>query len=371
MLRLKSITDPAQLATLADDWERLFQRAKDPSIFSSYEWVATWWAHYRGAAQLQILAACSGSEVVGIAPMMSEHHFIAGLRAFTRARLIGTGISDRLDFLIAAGAERPVLELFARHLFTQRWDLVDLDEVAEDSATATLLPSIVDRFDARVKLSPQSVCPTITLPIHFDTYFSTTTREIQRKVRRYRSEATKQQRFQLKLITNEDDLLPGLESFLAMYRSYFSQRAGTEHLTGERFCAFRRELAVGLARRGRVVLALLQADGKDVAGQLCFRHGSTWYEYNRCYDLAWKRENVGTALLSEVLRFCVAEGCRKYDFLRGLEQYKLDWGAKPRQHLRVRILRNSAKVRLMQFGSDVSRALIRTRQAAHAQTLTR
>ena len=41
----------------------------------------------------------------------------------------------------------------------------------------------------------------------------------------------------------------------------------------------------------------LEANGKDIAGQLCFRHGATCYEYNRCYDLDWIRENVGTALL--------------------------------------------------------------------------
>jgi CelD/BcsL family acetyltransferase involved in cellulose biosynthesis len=371
MLELKVISDSSRLEELADDWERLFQSAQDPSIFSSYEWAATWWAHYGGAARLQILAAYSGSELVGIAPLILLDHVIAGIKAFTRIKFIGAGISDRLDFLIATGAERPVVELFVNHLFRQRWDIVDLDEVPEDSATAALLPSIVDQLGARAKLLPQSVCPTITLPIHFNTYFSSTTRDIQRKIKRYRSQSTNGRSFELKIITSERDLLPGLESFLAMYRNYFSQREGTSHLTGEQFAAFRRELALKLARRGRLLLALLQANGKDVAGQLCFRHGAMCYEYNRCYDLDWKRENVGTALLWEVLRYCVAEGCRKYDFLRGLEQYKLDWGAKPRQHLRVRIFRNSAKVRLVQLGSHVSRALTRARHAAHAQTLPR
>jgi CelD/BcsL family acetyltransferase involved in cellulose biosynthesis len=371
MLELRVITESSGLETLADDWERLFQSAQDPSIFSSYEWVATWWAHYGGRARLQILAAYSGSNLVGLAPLILEDHVIAGLKAFTRVKFMGTGISDRLDFLSAAGAERPVVELFANHLFRQRWDIVDLDEVAEDSATAALLPSIVGQLGARVKLLPQSVCPTIALPIHFNTYFSSTTRDLQRKIKRYRSQSTKNHGFELKIITSEGDLLPGLASFLAMYRNYFSQRAGTGHLTGEQFAVFRRELALKLARRGRLILALLRANGKDVAGQLCFRHGTICYEYNRCYDLAWKRENVGTALLWEVLRFCVAEGCRTYDFLRGLEQYKLDWGAKPRQQFRVRIYRNSAKVRLVQFGSHVSRALTRARHAAHAQTLPR
>jgi CelD/BcsL family acetyltransferase involved in cellulose biosynthesis len=366
MLELKTITEFSKLETLADDWERLFRRTQDASVFSSYEWVATWWAHYRGAARLQVLAAYRASELVGIAPLMAEDHAIAGLTAFTRVKFVGTGISDRLDFLIACGAEEPVVELFANHLFRQRWDMVDFDEVAEDSVTAALLPSIIDRLGARRQLLAQSVCPTIALPIHFNTYFSSTTREIQRKIRRYRSESSKEHRFQLKIITEEGDLLPGLEAFLAMYRNYFSQRAGTNDLTGERFCAFRRELALKFARRRRLVLALLLANGKEVAGQLCFRHGNVWYEYNRCYDLAWRRENVGTALLWEVLRFCVADGCRKYDFLRGLEQYKLDWGGKPRQQVRIRILRNSAKCRLMQLGSHVSRALIRTRQAARA-----
>jgi CelD/BcsL family acetyltransferase involved in cellulose biosynthesis len=366
MLELKVITDYAELETLAEQWERLFRATENASIFTSYEWTTTWWSHFRGTARLHVLAAYRGIELVGIASMMLDDHVVAGLKVFTRIRFIGTGISDRLDFLIAPGAEQLVLELFATHLFGQRWDILDLDEIAQDSATIGLLTDSAKRFGAQIEVKPQSVCPTVSLPIHFNTYFESTSREIQRKIKRYRSRAADTRGFQLKLITGEDDLLPSLNSFLVMYRKYFSQRPGTSHLTGEQFSAFRREVAVKFARRGRLLLALLQVDGKDVAGQLCFQQGPMCYEYNRCYDQDWKRENVGTLLLWEVLRYCVANGCRQYDFLRGVEQFKLDWGAKPRQQLRARIYRRSAKMRLAQLGVHISRAL--TKQVARVES---
>ncbi len=49
------------------------------------------------------------------------------------------------------------------YLRGQRWDVVDLHEIPEDSVTAKLLPELAGPPGARVEVVQQSVCPVIKL----------------------------------------------------------------------------------------------------------------------------------------------------------------------------------------------------------------
>jgi CelD/BcsL family acetyltransferase involved in cellulose biosynthesis len=131
---------------------------------------------------------------------------------------------------------------------------------------------------------------------------------------------------------------------------------GTEEVVTDRFAAFRREVATRLADQGHLLLALLRLDGKVVAGELCFPFHTTCYRYNCCYDPAWKDESVGTVLQWETMQAAIAAGCREYDFLRGDEPYKYQWGAQPRRQVKIRVSRVSPKLRLLEIGARLARA---------------
>ena len=55
--------DPARLASLRSEWTELFDAAKDPSPFLSWEWLQTWWRSFGGRRRSWILEARDGEGV--------------------------------------------------------------------------------------------------------------------------------------------------------------------------------------------------------------------------------------------------------------------------------------------------------------------
>ena len=54
---------------LIDAWNGLAGRMKNPSIFSTFEWMSTWWEHFGEKRELRIRAGRRNGELVALAPL--------------------------------------------------------------------------------------------------------------------------------------------------------------------------------------------------------------------------------------------------------------------------------------------------------------
>ena len=66
-----------------------------------------------------------------------------------------------------------------------------------------------------------------------------------------------------------------------------------------------------------------------------FSDGTTYYLYNRAYDSELADVTPGIVLLTHTIEYLVNEGCTRFDFLKGDEEYKTRLGACPRQLYRI------------------------------------
>ncbi|MCI0409386.1 MAG: GNAT family N-acetyltransferase, partial [Acidobacteria bacterium] len=247
------------------------------------------------------------------------------------------------------------LEAFVVHLRDQRWDVVDLHEIPEDSVTAKLLPEVAARPGARVEVVQQSVCPVIKLTADPEAYFATLGGNLRHNLRRYGRRLKREHAVAVEFVKGGARLNEDMRAFLGIYRKSFGGRPNTLELIGDRFAAFRRDVAARFSARGHLLLVLLRIDGTEAAGELCFPYRGTCYRYNCCYDPVWKEKSVGTVLQWDVIRQAIIIGCHEYDFLRGDEPYKSQWGTEARRQVRIRITRNTAKLRLLQAGVRLAR----------------
>ncbi|HWU41275.1 MAG TPA: GNAT family N-acetyltransferase [Candidatus Acidoferrum sp.] len=355
VVRVQAIRNFADLAALREEWDALLDRAPTGNIFLTFDWLQTWWRHYGRNRCLDILAAYEGRELVGLAPLMTEDRRLGGLTVFRRVAFLGTGISDRLDMLLAPGLEEAILEAFLIYLMGQRWDVVDLQEVPEESVTAKLLPELLQPLARQVEVTQQSVCPVIKLMGDPEAYFNTLGGDLRHNLRRYGRRLKAEHAVTVEFVKGGSRLNEDMQAFLGMYRKSFQERPNTLEFVGDTFAAFRQDVAVPLAASGNLLLVLLRIDGTVAAGELCFPYRGTCYRYNCCYDPTWKEKSLGTLLLGDVIRHAITIGCHEYDFLRGDEPYKYQWGAKARRHVQVRITRDTAKLRLLQGGVRLAR----------------
>jgi CelD/BcsL family acetyltransferase involved in cellulose biosynthesis len=328
-----------------ESWERLLTRAATANVFLTPEWLIAWCRYYIKDAGLRVIVVYEEGELIGLAPLLVEQQSVCGIPLLKQIKFLGAGLSDRLDILAASGKEREALEQITGWLFAQGWDVWDVDELPEASHTAELLPWLARRWGAPVEVVRQSVCPVVRLPTDLAAYRSTRQKDFWKKVDYYGRRLRKEHALEVRFNEGAGDLGRDLECFLDVYRASFAARPS--QLTDRRFADFRRDVVGEMARQKRILIALLLVDGIPVSGQLCLLYQRSCYAYNLCHDPSFSKQSVGTVLQWEVLQYLIEHGYKEYDFLRGAEAYKYRWGASSVYHQRIRIWRNTRKVRLV------------------------
>ena len=81
---------------------------------------------------------------------------------------------------------------------------------------------------------------------------------------------------------------------------------------------------------GRLRMWRLDADGTAIAVILCMRAGDSVAFYTTGYSPEWGRYGPGRRIMARAIQAAAAEGATEFDFLRGDEPYKQEWGTVPR-----------------------------------------
>jgi CelD/BcsL family acetyltransferase involved in cellulose biosynthesis len=100
---------------------------------------------------------------------------------------------------------------------------------------------------------------------------------------------------------------------------------------------FFRAGTLGLAREGWARLWFLESAGAPVASFLCLEYGGSVGLYNSGFDPAHARLAPGIVLLARVIMDAIERGVPVFDFLRGEESYKQDFGPTAEELLNIRI----------------------------------
>ena len=101
--------------------------------------------------------------------------------------------------------------------------------------------------------------------------------------------------------------------------------------------AFFRDLAATFGELGLAHIGLMQVAGVEAAAVFLFEDGETAYLYNSGYDPAFASRGAGLASKALALRDAAERGLRRFDFLRGDEEYKRRLGGERRQLITLRL----------------------------------
>jgi CelD/BcsL family acetyltransferase involved in cellulose biosynthesis len=189
-----------------------------------------------------------------------------------------------------------------------------------------------------LNVEQEDVCPVLTVPpgLDFDGYLSTLTKknrhEIRRKIRR--AEAIGEI-----ALADSTDPLGELDSFIDLHqRRWGADGLFAETPGGAASRLFFRRLFEESRENGAVRLAFLTVGGRRIAAGIHFRTHDGYLYYNAGVEPDARDLSPGVLMVAAYLRRAIAEGCRRFDFLRGNEPYKYEWGAvdEPIQRLLVR-----------------------------------
>jgi CelD/BcsL family acetyltransferase involved in cellulose biosynthesis len=351
-----------------ESWDALAARNPWSTPFSSWAFQRAWWDAYAANAHDETVVVCPsspGGEPIAIVPLMHRHEVEPG-DELTQTKLrhggspdltpvpptataIFFGASYHADYatILADPADLPrvadaVVASLADRPDLEPWDVVDLRRLRCGDPAADALAGGLRAHAASegwtVDVEREDVCPVVTLPVGADieTYLGSlskkTRHEIRRKVRRAEGVGP------IRLEASADPLAD-LETFIELHQ----KRWGVDGLFpdtpgGDQSRVLVRRMFELCGADGPIRLSFLRVGDKRIAAGIHIEDANGYQYYNAGIDPDAFDLSPGVLLVYAYIRQALERGISRFDFLRGDEPYKYEWGAvdEPIQRILVR-----------------------------------
>ena len=330
MIRVEEYLGGPAFDELREPWMALHEEAEAPPFLSPI-WLETWHRHFGGGRRPRLLAAWRGGRLVGLLPLIEERTPLFARLGFLGERTAG---ADYLDLLARPSERGAVAEAVVEHLCAARgFDVLDLFELPAESL---LLPALHRRAlgddGLGLRLEPRHVCPQVDLSGSWEEVLARSRRASNYRRRRRQVEARGGEH---RSIRDAAEVPAALERFFALHARRWEGDGGSDGISTPAHVAFHREVVPKLAHAGWLCFDELWVEGECRSSIYGIEHGSTYYFYQSGYDPDWSGQSVGLVLLGLSMEGAAGRGMQVYDFLHGVEPYKLEWATRCRQTLRL------------------------------------
>jgi CelD/BcsL family acetyltransferase involved in cellulose biosynthesis len=326
----------------ADQWDRLVLESTLPSPFSSFAWQETWWRHFGAKRQLRLYAFLDQGRLAGVAPLMKDRLRIK-LAPVRRLSLVGTGLSDRLDFIYHKKGAKFVRALLER-LTTEDsdWDLLELAEVPAQSPTVGLLRDLAAEFDLPLETRRQSQCPFLALSPQTLADLENANKSLTRARRRLSASGL----VALQWAHQATNVAYIARIARAVDQTSYKAERGWSLWLNEADGAFLTEILEKFAPLGWLEFQALILDQRPIAYILSFALAGRVMAYTAAFDQSLARLSPGAYLTAQTIARALELGFTEFDLLRGEEDYKYTWARDQRDQLEIRIFNQTRIGRL-------------------------
>ncbi|MBV8572238.1 MAG: GNAT family N-acetyltransferase [Acidobacteriaceae bacterium] len=316
VLELDVAGDIARLNDLAGEWSALARALPNATPFQTPEWLLTWWKHF-GSGELRAFIFRRERALAGIVPCFLHHW--EGRRQLT---LLGSGISDYLEPLFLPECQCDILESLSAGLHALGdWDLC----CWQDLDAGTPLGGLTSPLWGTA-LQHDTPCTEIRLMHDWTRYFGALPRGLRRNLRRYADKA--RQIVEPRFFTAGGFQEALMNDLIRLHRARWSLQGESGMIVANRSAQFLREVALRLASARMLRFFGLELQQRVVALILSFPYKNVLFSYLSGFDPEYQQYGFGKLLLQYSLQHAFENGFTSWNFLRGSEPYKLDWGAR-------------------------------------------
>lgn len=316
-LRSEVIEDGEALAGLAPAWWALWRRCRAATPFISPAWALPWWRTFT-PGRLRATAIWDGDTLVALAPIYLEQGELGA-----RLLPIGIGISDALDVLVDPAVQRrasaALVVAVANH--AADWDSWELEELPAGAAALDVPcpPGCEEQG------GPQSASPVLRLVDAEVDPFAVLPARKRRKLRMAQNRVARRGGELRTVVAGE--LSSFLDDLTRLHGARWSARGEDGVLADDPIRRFHTLALPELAAAGLVRLFTLTIEGRVVGAYYGLQHQGRAYAYLGGFDPDFAFESPGTMLIGHAIADAAASGATAFDFLRGQEPYKYEWGA--------------------------------------------
>lgn len=330
-MRLTLIDDESVFAAMAEVWDALLARSAQHNVFLTHSWLHCWWSVYGGGCRLQIAAVYDGSNrLLGLLPCYSGPLQFLGVMPFGRGLFLLGGHSagaDFLDTIVDPEVEEDVIQMLRRFLQDSSclFDVISFSGLDENSLINRRLRSCLGTAMVRED-EPVEFCPFVILPHDRHGFASTLSKKQREKTAYYRRALERKGEVKCETIENVNDIDGAIDDIMAMRSSRLASKGIATDFIDDNYRDFHKRSCHRILRDGHLRLTFLTVDGERLAFAYQYDYMGKRFFYQTGFDRKWIKQSVGFVLLGYEIEDAVNRGYTTFEFLRGNEPYKYEWG---------------------------------------------
>lgn len=307
------------LEDLLVEWGELYAADDRATPFQSPAWARAWWRHWGADSQPWLLTVRDEGRLVGLLPLCRERLF--GLRVLRANADPG----DYWNMLAAPSARGAAEAAVARELGARRreWDALILDQLLPGSTLAAAMA----RVGLRVSHRSAVPCPGVTLPESFEAYLGALPSHRRTNLRR-RLRTLDEGEVQIRQPA-VDELPDALKRWQALrIRQWEALGKRLNPIQAQpRFRNLLADVTAELIPAGQASVSEFVRNGEVVASFVNFCDDRAFYQYIGAFAPEMGRLGLGKVATADAIRSSILAGRVYYDFARGNEAYKYEYGA--------------------------------------------
>lgn len=331
------VTDRAAFVALESEWDALNARTANLP-FTRHGFLRIWIDNFAPKARLRILTLRDAAgRLTAALPLMEERAYLYGVPV---RQLVATANAHSCRFeLLAEDPEAAGAAFFAHLAQDKSWDLLRLVEVP-DGAAAYHLFEEAKRAQFPTGTYETISSPYVPLPQSWDELAAKLQSKFKANVRRRRKKLEEKGKVTFERFGNGQELEARLDEGYALEASGWKGARGTAIALDAATRGFYSELGRTSAYDGSLALYYLRVDGRAVAFQYGLTFDGRYFFLKPGYDESLRECSPGQLLMEEVLKDCVGQGLREFDFLGPNMTWKQDWTDQVRVHNWLYVFRN-------------------------------
>ncbi len=357
-LTIRTVTGIEEFESLQKTWGGLIARSGDNNVFLTWEWLFTWWQHFGQGKKLNILVIEDGSNVIGIVPLMLSR-YQWGPFSYDVLESLGSASCDYHGVILTERKEdcaNILLAYLKDELVKNKF--LRMTQIPEDSEFLALIRKRYPPFSKSLVLEEKvsATCPYVALPATWDEYFYSVRRKRRGNLRRSLQSLQNEHAVEWKEQAGAGDLREQIQGFFELKKKRWDTR-NLGGLSGNQVkTEFYIELANVMAQKKWLDLSFLIVDGRVASAVYGFKYNQRFYYYVTAFDPDYANYSIGNLHIMHLLESAIKDGLSEFDFLRGLEAYKLYWSRSIKNNIQLIVGRRK---RLPGIGLSLFRAMMR------------
>lgn len=338
-LKITKVCTCEGLNNLRPYWQRLARLQEEANAFSTWEWNSCWWQVYGRKDSMYILVVQREDEIVGIAPFRLVRRPRNSPVALRQLRFIGDNAdAGLLDILTVPGAREMVWRtIFVELASSRNWDILELGNLDAGATTRRVIAEEAKRQRWRENFHELPIIQ-IRLPRTWDEFLTGISAKLRRQLVLAERKLNEKYDVTYTQPKSAEEVAECLKQLFELHTRRWAQKGADGAFSAKRRALYHL-VSNTAAQAGWLDLWELKVSGRSVAIEYGLHYRGCRYAMQSGFAPEFAHYNVGRLLEAFLIRTAIERGDQLYDFLFGVQRFKLRWGAEPRRASHIRIFR--------------------------------